>query len=57
MIKHFINNHHDIIQVIVAGGSGVGAMFLNIEIGLRVAIGVITLAYILRKWYLMEKRK
>ena len=51
MIKTFINKHTDLCEILLAGGSGFGLMLTDIELVLKVLIGVATLSYICFKFY------
>jgi hypothetical protein len=51
MINHFINRHKDILEIVLAGSSGMGLMLTNIEAVLKILIGFATLGYICYKWY------
>lgn len=60
MLHKFIHNHEDLLQVIGASGGGVGLMLTNIELGLKISIGCVTLGYLLWKWrreYLKIKKE
>lgn len=48
--EQFIHHHIDLIQILVAGGSGLGLMMTSIEQGVRIFIGFLTAGYIIYKW-------
>lgn len=47
----------DTAEVLFVGGGGFTLMFAEAEIILKVLIAIVTLGYIARKWYKMEKKK
>lgn len=47
----------DTVKVLFAGGGGFTLMFTEAEVVLKVMIALVTLGYIARKWYKMEKKK
>lgn len=55
MINHFIHKHKDILEAIVVGGGGFSAMMANIELILKVLIGLTTLGFIVYKWVCVYK--
>lgn len=60
MIQHFMKNHRDVLEVIVAAGSGFSLLMTNIDFVLRVLIGCASLGFILYKWrcyYVDRKNK
>ena len=46
----FLHSHKETIEIFIAAGAGMGAMFTNIELGLRIIIGFLTIGYISWKW-------
>lgn len=59
-MKNFIHEHTDFLQISGIGGSGFGALFLNIELGLKIIIAGLTIGFIIWKWrvaYLDRKNK
>ena len=51
MMNHFLNRHKDVLEIMLASGSGMGLMLTNLEAILKVLIGCATLGYICYKWY------
>jgi hypothetical protein len=49
--------HLDTVKVLFAGGTGITGLMITTEIVLKLVIAGVTLGYIIRKWYLMEKKK
>lgn len=47
----------DTVKVLFAGVGGFSFMLTEAEIILKVLIAIVTLGYIVRKWYKMEKEK
>lgn len=47
----------DTVKVLFAGVGGFSFMLTESEIILKVLIAIVTLGYIVRKWYKMEKEK
>lgn len=53
-----MNKHPDILDILIAATGGMWALFLDIELILKVCIGIVTLSYIIWKWrveYLKNK--
>ncbi len=50
LILQYIHEHKDIIQATIVGGGGLGGMFVNIELGLKILIAITTLGFIVWKW-------
>lgn len=60
MMKHFIQNHRDVLEILLAGGGGIGLMLTELELTLKILIGFATLGFILYKWrcaYLDRNKK
>lgn len=63
MLKHlssFIHNHIDTLEVLGVTGTGLGTLFMNIELGLKILVTIGTLGYLFWKWrieYLKNKKE
>ncbi len=51
MFNHFVNRHKDILEILLAGGSGVSVFLTNLQTGLQILIALTSLGYILYKWH------
>jgi hypothetical protein len=49
--------HLDTIKVLFAGGGGVTGLLITTDLAAKILLTALTAGYILRKWYLMEKKK
>lgn len=45
-----IFKHKDVLEAIIVSGGGITSMMLNIELILKILIGLATLGFILYKW-------
>ena len=60
ILLQFIHDHKDSIQASLVGTGGLGALFTNIDIGLKILVTAVTLGFIIWKWrcaYLDRKNK
>ena len=48
--------HLDTIKVLSAGGVYTGVTLADVDIIIKIVAGLLTIAYVGRKWYKMEKR-
>jgi hypothetical protein len=56
-MKQQIDDLIDLVKVTFAGAGALTVTLTNINLLLKVLIGIATLGYIIRKWYKMEKAK
>lgn len=49
--------HIDTVKVLFVGPLGFSLTLATTDLVLKCLIGLITVGYLIRKWYLMEKRK
>lgn len=49
------SEHKDEIQVALAGGGGITGMLTLTDMVMKVTIGLLTIGFLLRKWYHYER--
>lgn len=55
-INQFIEKYRDEIHVISAGGGGISLTLTNIDLMLKILIGLASLGFIIYKWWKESKR-
>ena len=48
--EKIVNHTYDIIEVVLAGGGGITVMLTDIELTLKILIGIVTLAFVSYKF-------